>query len=266
MPVTDAELVVNVLALAIDRSRTVLFDIVAVPLDTLMPLINPAVLGVVLVVAFTMLAMVFPEMVAVPAPVFWMPTKVWAPPVEVELALMLFDVVVLPIVLLLIVLLPFDDERMPMKLVEFVEALAVVIDPMMLFWQLTTPAVVVIVIPLMLALLTWEVYIMDPVPSAAPMVLPNTVPMFASEERETRIPRKVPVPLLVQLMFWMVLPWILLGVPLAVLIVTAVKELLVPVALVQADPPHCADLPPMKFPDTVKPLLPDAVGLIFITV
>ena len=65
-----------VLALAIDRSRTVLFDIVVVPLVTLMPMIKPSVLGVVLVVEFTMLAMVLPEMVTVPAPVFCMPATV----------------------------------------------------------------------------------------------------------------------------------------------------------------------------------------------
>lgn len=133
IPVIEEFWLKFVLALAMDRSRTVLFDIVAVPLDTLMPMIKPAVVVVVLVVAFTMLAMVFPEMVAVPAPVFWMPITVWALPVEVELALMLFDVDVLPIVLLLIDKFASESKLMPMKFVELVGALAVVIDPMVLF-------------------------------------------------------------------------------------------------------------------------------------
>ena len=103
--------------------------------------------------------------------------------------------------------------------------------------------------------------VIEPVPSAAPMVLPITVPMLAELKSETSIPRKVAVPVLFQLMFWMVLPWILLAVPVAVFTEIAVKLLLAPVSLVQADPPHCAELPPMKFWDTVKPL-PDPIAVL----
>ena len=75
-----------------------------------MPLINPAEPAVVLLVAFTILAMVLPEMVMVPVPALWMPYTdcMLAAVLEAALALMLLAVVVLPMVLLLMVVVPAD--------------------------------------------------------------------------------------------------------------------------------------------------------------
>ena len=86
---------------------------------------------------------------------------------------------------------------------------------------------------------------MDPVLVAAPIVLPVTVPMLATVVVPGReMPVKAAAPVLVQLMFWIVLPWMLLAVPVAVVTEMAVKALSWAV-LVQAEPPHSADLPPM---------------------
>ena len=99
-----------------------------------MPLINPAEPTVVLVVAFTRLATVLPEIVTVPVPSLWIPYTDCTFPVEVELALMLLAVAVLPIVLLLMVVVPAVAVfTMPKKLVAFAAALAAVIAPMVLF-------------------------------------------------------------------------------------------------------------------------------------
>ena len=85
---------------------------------------------------------------------------------------------------------------------------------------------------------------MDPELVAAPIVLPVTVPIFATVAPEREIPVKDAVPVLVQLMFWIVLPWMLLAVPVTVVTEMAVKTLFWAV-LVQAVPAQCAALPPM---------------------
>ena len=87
--------------------------------------------------------MILFEMVVVPVPELVMPQTLCAVEVDVELAWMLFTVE-LPIVLLLIVTLPETvDLLMHVTLFEFVDALAVVIDPMTLFWQSTSPEVTI---------------------------------------------------------------------------------------------------------------------------
>ena len=91
---------------------------------------------VVLLVAFAILAMVLPEMVMIPDPALWMPYTdcMLAAVLEVELALMLLAVMVLPMVLLLMVVVPATAVlTMPKKLVALVEALATVMDPIVLF-------------------------------------------------------------------------------------------------------------------------------------
>ena len=94
-----------------------------------------------LLVAFAMLAMVLPEIVTAPVPALCIPYTDWilAAVLEAELALMLLNVAVLPMVLLLMVVVPAEaDLKMPKKLVAFVDALTAVIAPMVLFWQSTT--------------------------------------------------------------------------------------------------------------------------------
>ena len=85
---------------------------------------------------------------------------------------------------------------------------------------------------------------MEPTPVEAPIVLPVTVPMLATVTPESEIPVKVAFPVLVQLKFFIVFPWMLLAVPVAVVTEMAVKALFWSV-FVHAKPPHCADLPPM---------------------
>ena len=62
----EAKLVVELFALAIERSLTVLFVMVLVPLLELMPWILPKVNAVSFVVPLVILAMVLPEIVTVP--------------------------------------------------------------------------------------------------------------------------------------------------------------------------------------------------------
>ena len=62
----------------------------------------------------------------------------------------------------------------------------------------------------------------------------------------------------------MVLPWMLLAVPVAVVTEMAVKALFWAV-LVQAVPAHKAALPPIKLPDTVNPFPVPVAALMRIT-
>ena len=69
---------------------------------------------------------------------------------------------------------------MPVKSVlDVAVVLAAVIAPMVLFWQSTT-SVLEMFMPINPAFALFEVYVMDAVPVAPPIVLPVTVPMLAT--------------------------------------------------------------------------------------
>ena len=97
---------------------------------------------------------------------------------EVELALILFAVTVLPIVLLLIMVVPASSVlHIPNKLVDFVLALEVVIEPMVLFCISTVPELQFIM-PNKPASVVEFVNVIDPVPVLLPIILPDEVPIF----------------------------------------------------------------------------------------
>ena len=73
MPDTDAVWVMELLALPMVRSRTVLLVMVFVPPDTKMPLISPNTSGISFNVELVKFATVFPEMITVPVPELRMP-------------------------------------------------------------------------------------------------------------------------------------------------------------------------------------------------
>ena len=106
----------------------------------------------------------------------------------VELELILLAVEVLPIVLLLIVVVPAVELLfIPVKLFASVEEpVARVNDPIMLFSQSTVP-VPVMFIAITFVPLAPPVNVTDPVPVAAPKVLPVLVPIFTVPP-ETDIP------------------------------------------------------------------------------
>ena len=114
-----------------------------------MPMILPAVVGVVLLVALVSFEMVLPEMLTVPVPSEYIPKTSWTQLPEAEAALMLLAVEVLPIVLLLMVVVPaVADLWILQKLFGYMEfEVLVVIAPMVLFLQSTVPVQKVISIP-----------------------------------------------------------------------------------------------------------------------
>ena len=124
-----------------------------------------------------------------------------------------------------------------------VDALATVMEPILLFWQSTT-SVLAMLIPKKSVTVVLDVKVMDPVPVAAPIVFPVMVPILATVAPAMDIPVKSEVPALVQLKFWMVLPCMLLAVPVAVVIEMGVNALFW-TGLVQAVPAHNAADPPM---------------------
>ena len=209
IPMAEAVALLLLLALAMERSRTRFSEIVQVPVVTLIPLIEPAVAVLELLVAFTMLATVLPVILMVPDAALLIPIAIWALPVDAELTLILFEVLVLPTVLPMMVTPPVEDDlEIPQKLVLPAEpALPAVTDPTLLLRQSTVP-VLAMFIPINKEFEAPAVNCMDPVPETAPMVLPVTVPTFTFGLPERFMPLKLVLvaPLFVQFMFCMVLP------------------------------------------------------------
>ena len=84
-------------------------------------------------------------------------------------------------------------------------ALATVTEPIVLFRQSTT-SLLAMLKPQKSVAVVLDVNVMEPVPVAAPIVFPVTVPIFATVTPAMEIPVKSEVPALVQLIFCMVLP------------------------------------------------------------
>jgi hypothetical protein len=73
IPQTEALLSDAGFAFEIVKSRIILFEIILVPSDELMPFISPAVPAVELVVALVRFAMVLPLIVTLPVPALQIP-------------------------------------------------------------------------------------------------------------------------------------------------------------------------------------------------
>ena len=93
------------------------------------------------------------------------------------------------------------------------------------------------------------VSVIDPVPVAAPIVFPVVVPILTGVPSATTIPYQKALEELIQLKLDMVLPWILLAVPVAVVNEIAVKTLsttfFFKIYFAQEFPAHCAAEPPI---------------------
>ena len=128
---TDAVWFDASLAFEIVKSRIVLFDIVFVPLEDIIPLMRPLLEVDELAAPLVILAIVLLLMIIVPEPAEIIPITAWAFDVPPEVALILLDVVVLPIILLLMVVVPAPVLFIPVKLTaKVLEAAAAVIEPM----------------------------------------------------------------------------------------------------------------------------------------
>ena len=132
--------------------------------------------------------MVLPEIVTEPVPFWYMPYTGWLLPLHNELALMLLEVSVLPIVLFCTVVVPKQELKIPEKAMPYVLVeLAVLTEPMLLFAQLVVPDVWR-EIPLNELPETSLEKTIELLPVVAPMVLPVVVPMFTLPEPVRNIP------------------------------------------------------------------------------